>query len=127
MALQFRAIVPQKFGTKATDAALVYRNVYNEMRDFAGRVNRIVAQYPPQSPTTYVRTGTLGRGWFVKIEQGADIIVYVVNPVTYATYVLGPRQSRVMKSKGWKTLEAVANVEWRKTQLRIADIVSGRR
>lgn len=127
MALQFRAIVPKNLGS-SLDHAKVSSAVYNEMRDFAGRVNRIMAKYPPQSPTPYVRTGTLGRGWFVKIAaSGQDIVVYVVNPVTYATYVLGPNQSRVMKSKGWKTLEAVANQEWRKTQLRIADIVAGRR
>lgn len=127
MPLQFRAIVPKSLGS-ALDAAKVSSAVYSEMRDFAGRVNRIMAQYPPQSPTRYVRTGTLGRGWFVKItEGGSDIVVYVVNPVTYATYVLGPSQSRVMQGKGWKTLQDVANVEWRKTQLRIADIVAGRR
>ena len=79
-----------------------------------------LTQYPPQQPTTYRRTGDLGRGWHMRVTTHRDdLAVEVGNGVFYAKFVQGfktrdPRQTAVMRKKSWPSAEDVAKVEWGK-------------
>lgn len=83
------------------------------MRSFGTEMVKRMAKYPPQRPTKYRRTGNLGRGWQPKFRaEGAHLVSDVENTVTYAPFVQGPDQTRVMASKGWQRLDREAkNVE----------------
>lgn len=77
-----------------------------------------VPEYPVQLPTSYRRTGTLGRSVGIgsprpdifevkRIGQGYEGVMG--SNLSYAPYVIGSRtQSGVMRSKNWWTMRTVA-------------------
>lgn len=69
-----------------------------------------LATYPPQEPTTYRRTGTLGRLWGAAQPeyrtQGNGFDARIGNNTPYGPFVQGadddsPSQTAVMAAKGW--------------------------
>jgi len=69
------------------------------------RLQRDMADYPPQRPaSSYVRTGTLGRRWTVKVRRYASGLEgRVGNNTVYAPFVQSHRfQSRIHR-KRWQT------------------------
>lgn len=129
MSLRLEAIKPSK---PLFDPNMKTR-IDSELRNLASEVVNKIATYPPQEPTTYVRSGQLGRHWrMVPRETGRiDIIndvttsivrrrtkrgvirTYRVPTRAYAVYVQGsiqtdPGQARVMGDKGWQRIDEVA-------------------
>lgn len=123
--MPFRAIVPKR---AIVNAEVGFR-AQQVMRQFVGAVQRDVSNYPPQQPTPYRRTGTLGRGSYTKVEvRGGDLVGSVVNTVTYAPFVIGrDRQARVMKAKGWRTIEQIGEMRWPATRSQLREVFRGRR
>lgn len=73
-------------------------------------------QYPPWRPWKNPpksgpraggrRTGDLGRKWESGVKpSGQYIILKIENPVSYAKWVQGKKQTKVMKARGWRTLQ----------------------
>ena len=91
-----------------------------EMERFGAKVERDAKQYPAWRPWTSPvptkgprrggrRTGQLGRGWKRSITTTGDgITLIVANLVSYASYVQGKRQTRVMAGRDWTTIGTVA-------------------
>lgn len=113
--LRVRAITPRRL-PMATNTEDLARRALGQL-GFAGDMVRDMADYPTQQPTTYRRTGTLGREWTfsgpARTPTGIGVLVY--NPVGYAVYVEGPRngprgrrQTAVMRGKGWPSISDVA-------------------
>lgn len=88
-------------------------------------VNKM-ASYPPQKPTRYRRTGTLGRRWTTRgpVQRGDDIEQSAGNNTDYVGYVQGLRadagapkrhkQTRVMAGKGWQRVDDVGEAAWKR-------------
>ncbi len=100
---------------------------------FAGAMIRRMADYPAQRPTSYRRTGSLGRNWRMRGPRntGNQIIVEATNTTGYAVFVEGPKtggrghqQAAVMKKKGWPNITDAAAAEWPKHQASIARILT---
>lgn len=98
---------------------------------FAGAMISRMARYPAQRPTTYRRTGDLGRNWRLRgpRRSGTRIIAEAVNNIPYAVYVEGPRtggrgqrQTDVMRRKGWQNVTDETRREWPRHRLRIVRI-----
>lgn len=113
------------------------KKIEGELLNWGARVLSRLANYPPQMPTKYQRTGTLGRQW--KLRAGTEsgvLFVEVYNAASrtvhgrtrgYAGYVQGPksgekgeRQTAVMRAKGWLSVSDVGPGEWRSTSSRIS-------
>jgi len=64
-----------------------------------------LSQYPPQRYSTdYVRTGTLGRNWGIKVRPYATFVDgFVENPVEYAPYVQGAETQAKVHQGRWPT------------------------
>lgn len=103
------AVVRKKLNVP--NRATMERRRDKALREFAFRLINRMAKYPPQLPTKYRRTGTLGRGW--RAEAREDDSIDVFNRVPYAVYVEGPpqgagpglRQTGVMRGKNWQNIE----------------------
>jgi hypothetical protein len=83
-------------GVKVLEAPMK-RSVYRLQRD--------MADYPAQRPgSSYVRTGTLGRRWTVKISRRSDGVEgRVGNNTVYAPFVQSHRfQARIHRGR-WQT------------------------
>lgn len=105
---------------KVIDTTRVLRGLEKANTAYGQSIQRRMQRYPAQKPTTYVRTGDLGRGWTapgsLKVTPYEMILV---NRVGYSVWVQGPNdkapgQARVMKGKGWQSLSTVAREERRK-------------
>lgn len=111
----FKAVGPvKKTGLKTNGKA----QVSHALKIWAGNTLRRVADYPSQQPTEYIRTGTLGRNWKMKVS---DDEATVTNATEYAQWVQGDNQTRVMSSKGWQTIETIAKDEERKLVTELKD------
>jgi len=70
------------------------------------RLQAAVQIYPPKPPeSSYIRTGTYGRRWTVKVRSGANGLTGIVGTnVPYAPYV-GSRmfQTSAHRRTGWTT------------------------
>lgn len=67
----------------------------------ASSVDRL-SNYPPQLPTDYARTGTLGRNWSYQMRNtGRTLAADITNATPYADYVQGPNQTREMSRRNW--------------------------
>ena len=132
--LAVRAILPRRAPVATTN---VFKLVERELGalGFAGDMIRAMADYPAQQPTSYVRTGTLGRGWKInrRIRGRNATSVEVANRVRYAVHVQGPsrgrkgrRQTRVMKRKGWPNITAESKKVWRRHRPGIIRIITQR-
>lgn len=118
--VQFNPIIPRRPIVDVNKA----KGVEAQLRQWAGNVQRKIATYPTQAPTTYVRTGTLGRNTALRVGQdGGDLRAVVQNATTYATYVIGPRQARRMRGRGWQTMGEVGFAEWTRTRNLIARLL----
>lgn len=115
MSLRLRAITPRNkpIATNVDDLA---RRVLGQT-GFAGDMIREMSDYPQQQPTTYVRTGNLGRNWRLRGPSriGRSIAVEVFNVTPYALHVEGPRPGRrgrrqtdEMRRRGWPNISSVA-------------------
>ena len=58
---------------------------------------------PPKVPTTYERTGDLGRAWEVHGPRitGSGVITSIVNSMYYAEWVQGDEQQEQHEETGW--------------------------
>jgi hypothetical protein len=91
---------------KLGDPAVIKRAMNRSVQ----HIHRRIAKYPPQAPVAYRRTGTLGRGWTTKVDQGGKRGI-VGNITPYAIYVQGPRQVWFHEARGWLTIEDVKEGE----------------
>lgn len=118
--VQFRPIVPKNPIADLGKA----KQVEAQMRQWAGTTQRKVADYPAQQPTTYRRTGTLGRNTAIRVGGDAgDLRAVVQNATTYAPYVIGTQQSRRMRGKGWRTMGEIGFAEWQRTRAEIVKLL----
>lgn len=111
MAIGFAAIAPKPLPT----GALTKQKIERAMQTWSGAVHKKVASYPPQAPTRYRRTGTLGRGWvhYYGTEAG-NLVAVVSNGVRYASWVQDEkRQTAVMHAKGWPTVQEIGRAMWK--------------
>lgn len=68
---------------------------------------KLMAEYPPPRPgSSYVRTGTLARGWRV---NASPTMFRARNDVSYAVYVQGSYRRWFHKDTGWRTPREVWN------------------
>ena len=68
------------------------------------RLQTFMANYPPQAPTKYVRTGTLGRRWTTKVTQGGDGLVGTIgNNTSYGPWVQSDAFQARMHRGRWQT------------------------
>lgn len=131
MSIRLQAIVPK---SPILDVAKIQAAGAAQLRTDATAVLNKIAQYPPQEPTDYIRSGQLGRNWKLEIQSPGEILI--VNRVTssvsfyqtktkgrvarrhaprnYSVYVQGstktdPGQARVMAGKGWTTIDDAAD------------------
>lgn len=118
--LQLTAIVPAS--TQLLNTARIQMAVSRELNEFSTALISTLAHYPPQEPTSYRRTGDLGRNWRptwagpyqVTISnkvnrKGRAYAVFVEGPPTGAT---GSRQTEVMAKKGWPSINTEAKRLW---------------
>jgi hypothetical protein len=74
-------------------------------------LHRRIAKYPlTPGHSSYRRTGTLGRLWTTKVEQGGKRGI-VGNKTPYAIDVQGPRRRHFHKAAGWKTISEIGQSE----------------
>ena len=67
-------------------------------------VSSALAYYPPQRPTTYVRTGSLGRMWTYKVTRtGNGIQGKVGNRIPYGPWVQSEQFQAWMHKGHWQT------------------------
>lgn len=137
MPMELIPITPKR---RILDADRVCRGLAQEMYRFVTKFKEKAATYPPDQPTVsgYRRTMALGRSFSSKVESRPGLIVGTVasdptvmtgTPHTrrlksgkmskvwfpkksYAPYVVGKKQSRVMASRGWKRLKDTLGQEW---------------
>lgn len=74
----------------------------------------MLQEYPPRPPTsTYIRTGTLGRRWMVKVEKASLVNIrgFLENPTEYGPYVQDQdRQANIHRGR-WRTIQGVLLVK----------------
>lgn len=118
--LRLIAITPRR---KTINIQRAGPEVDRRMRAFAVDMSNAMAEYPAQRPTTYRRTGSLGRGWQIRYTRTPAYVteVAVVNLVPYTAYVQGPksgargrRQTRVMRERGWQNITDESRKVWQR-------------
>lgn len=135
--LEVEAIMPKR---PIVDAGRMAQALEAEMYVFVQGLRNQFEKYPPQMPTKsgYIRTGTLGRSWFAKTKRTTDTIEGRVASTpaafgqayyqrskktgkrgrarrgkgSYATYVMGVKQTSEMKRRQWKKAGDVLKKEW---------------
>lgn len=131
MVLRVQAILP-KFEPIANEG--IERQIQSLIggAGFAGSMIRRMADYPPQRPTSYRRTGTLGRNWRMvgpRVTANA-IIAEARNNTQYVVHVEGPkagakgrRQVAVMRERGWPNITDAAQAEWKRWRPRVVRVL----
>ncbi len=130
LSIEAKAIVPKRrvFGTNSE--FLVDQSM--RVAGWAGDMVRGMADYPPQQPTSYVRTGNLGRGWRMRFGRNSAI---VENRVSYTVWVQGfsrsakrpgRGQTAVMRRRGWKPIDRVTRRVTKKWKLTAVSIITQR-
>jgi len=135
--IEFKPLMPKK---PIVNAQAVYRGLAQEMYRFVTELRKKIAKYPPDQPTVsgYRRTTALGRSWSPSVERKPALIIGRVtsDPTvmtrtphqrrlksgglskpwfpkkSYAPYVVGKRQSRLMAGRGWKKVGDILKKEW---------------
>ena len=81
------------------------------MRRSVMRLQSDMAKYPAQrAGSAYVRTGTLGRRWTVKVNRSqSGLLGKVGNNTEYAPFVQSARFQARIHSSRWQTDEIVVN------------------
>lgn len=86
----------------------VEREARAAMTKAAATVHDRAGTYPPQRPTTYVRTGNLGRSFTHRVESGGGFVRgYVANSVPYAPYVRGDGTQAAVHAGHWATMRKI--------------------
>lgn len=76
------------------------------------RLRGRMAKYPPQRPTKYRRTGTLGRRWTTEVEVSGDSLVGIIgNNTRYGPFVQDATRQARWHQRHWPTDEQVAREE----------------
>jgi len=77
------------------------------MGDVGKQAQASIKKYPPQRPTDYVRTGTLGRRWTYEVRTTLYSATAVLgNNTPYGPYVQSKAmQAQVHEGWGWRTDE----------------------
>ena len=90
------------------DPAIMKRAMHRSVQ----HIHVKIAKYPgPRAGSGYRRTGTLGRQWTTKVEQGGKV-GKVGNTTPYAQWVQSAeRQTWFHEETGWKTDEDIAESE----------------
>lgn len=74
------------------------------MKEIGYLLQNEMAEYPKQRPTSYRRTGTLGRGWTSKTTKTPSFMEVVVgNRVKYAPFVQSSRFQNRFHRGHWQT------------------------
>jgi hypothetical protein len=82
--------------------------VFRAMADGGRRVQRELAEYPPQRNSGYVRTGTLGRRWQLRTSRGIGTLrVNVYNATEYSPFVQGEGSQASFHRGYWNTDQKV--------------------
>lgn len=88
--------------------------------EYGRAVQAKTAPYPPQRPTTYRRTGTLGRSWYTQLSQRK---VTIANRAPYSGYVQQKETQAWMHRGHWATVEDRAeeqiDVFWRAVKRKV--------
>jgi len=83
-----------------------------------------VGQYPPPvAGSRYQRTGALGRSLEGQVELSeGEVWGRVSSSISYAPYVIGPQQTRLMEERGWERMRSVVERKrgWIEEQFRAA-------
>lgn len=116
MTVKLVAITPRSV---RRDPNTIRNELNGNMRSYLELCKKLVSEYPAQQPDSrYVRTGTLGRGWEIKVKRFA-VEGTLTNDTPYAVFASGPygqgirnakyeRQTILMRSLGWKSITDVA-------------------
>lgn len=133
MVLSVRALTAKRAPVSADNLTQLIEQ-YLGATGFAGDMIREMADYPPQQPTSYRRTGTIGRNWRLDGPRrtATAITAGASNKTKYDVYVQGPkdgsgpgrRQTKVMRSKGWKNITDVTKAVWPKHRVRIVRVLT---
>jgi hypothetical protein len=149
--LRLVAITPKR-PLSISRTSQIRAGIRSELVGFAQDMVEAMAKYPPQQPTTYVRTGNLGRRW--RFQPKPPSAIEVFNDAAqggtrrkgrgrrrtstgrsrrrpYAVYVEGPktgpgpgtRQARVMRNKGWQNISDESQRIFAKHKGRISRIL----
>lgn len=116
MSVTYRAILPPRksnfYASRGKEA------LDNLLRSFASSAEKQLRTYPTaqpwksRPPTKGLRaggrrTGAYGKGWVGNSELKSGESITLTNPVKYATYVGGPKQTGNMKNRGWPNVKEV--------------------
>ena len=105
--VRFEAILPSRYHSPKVAA----KALDEVLKAFGVTAQRELKKYPPQQPTTYVRTGTLGRNWEAyTLLSGKSVTLQ--NTVPYSGWVQGDKstQARRMAAKGWRGVDVIADL-----------------
>lgn len=135
MDMELRPIIPKR---KIVDADRVHRALSDEMYRFVAKFSDILQTYPPDIPSGYRRSLALAASWKHEVQTRPDLIVGIVGSdpsvltgtihhrrlkgggkgkgylpkKAYARYVMGKKQARLMKSRGWRKVGDILKKEW---------------
>ena len=135
--MEIRFIKPKR---SLLNAPRILRALHQEMYRFVSTMQDKIDRYPPQRATEsgYIRSGALGRSWLHDVKSrpgaiigrvGSDPSVMTRTPHYrrlksgrrskpffpkrgYAPFVVGKKQSREMRGRGWKKVKTVMDKEW---------------
>lgn len=77
------------------------------------RVENRMKEYPPQRPTTYVRTGKYGQAWFMDpvVRSGDEARLNMGNRIDHGPWVGSAERQAWMHRGHWPTDEEALNEE----------------
>ena len=115
-------------GAEAVEAALADET---RLEELARAMERCVAEvrveagrYPPKVVgSRYRRTGALRRSIEGRVEaREGEVVGRVSSSISYAPYVIGPEQTRLMGARGWQRMRSVVGRKrpWIEEQFRAA-------
>lgn len=135
--MEIRFIKPKR---TLLNAAAVFSALHAEMTRFIIKTHETFRNYPPVQPTVsgYIRSKALGHSWHYSVvgrpslivgKVGSDPTVQMRTPhyrrlksgkrsrpffpkSPYVGFVMGKRQTREMKGRGWKKVADYLKKEW---------------
>jgi hypothetical protein len=104
-----RSVEIQKIPQQAAKAVV---RVTAALRLYALDAQSEISTYP-QSESSYVRTGELGRFWTQKVQQrGPDLVARIGNKKRYAARVQGSQQEELFRGFGWPNIVDTNRKVW---------------
>ena len=95
---------------KLGSAEAAASHLHPVMERSLARIRKPLKVYPPQRPTSYIRTNRLGGAWTSRIEKGGFRGV-VGNNTKYAPYVQSAEKQAWMHKGHWQTDEDVVEAQ----------------